>query len=178
MAYSAPDDRAPADRQHPADKRLRAFDAGRAPAPAHGPELMHAPVERPSVLATRFRPLPIHLAALPLPQKDILTVTVRQAVPNLYSTHRAPSTFKKDLAMKRRFSAMLLGVLMISTGASYASAGWMDNVPARFLPGSDRPGANQSRTSETVDGGLVTGSINSTDARSQHAPRSGRPGKP
>lgn len=67
---------------------------------------------------------------------------------------------------------------MISTGASYASAGWMDNVPARFLPGSDRPGANQSRTSETVDGGLVTGSINSTDARSQHAPRSGRPGKP
>jgi hypothetical protein len=80
--------------------------------------------------------------------------------------------------MKRSISALLIGAIIASTGASYASAGWMDNVPARFLPGHDRPGGNQSRTSETVDGGMVTGSINRTDARSEHTPRSGRAGKP
>ncbi len=82
--------------------------------------------------------------------------------------------------MKRRFSALLLGVLVTSTGASYASAGWMDNVPARFLPGHARSGATQnlSWTPEPTDGALVTGSVDKTPARSGHTPRSGRAGKP
>lgn len=74
--------------------------------------------------------------------------------------------------MKRKFSALLLGVIMASTGASYASAGWMDNVPARFLPGHARSGATQnlSRTSEPTDGVLVTGSVDKTPARSGYSP--------
>jgi hypothetical protein len=82
--------------------------------------------------------------------------------------------------MKRSFSALLLGVLLTSTGASYASAGWMDNVPARFLPGHARSGATQnlSRTSEPTDGVLVTGSVDRAPARSGYSPQSGWPGKP
>ncbi len=69
---------------------------------------------------------------------------------------------------------------MILTGASYASAGWMDNVPARFIPGRDHPGANQnlSQTLEPADSGMVTGSVHRAPDRSGHSPRLGRAGKP
>jgi hypothetical protein len=77
--------------------------------------------------------------------------------------------------MKPRFSALLLGVFITSTAASYASAGWMDNVPGRFLPGANR---SLSRTSEPTDGVLVTGSVDRAPARSGYSPQSGWPGKP
>ena len=77
--------------------------------------------------------------------------------------------------MKRNFSALLLGVVIASTGVSYASASWIDNVPARFRPGATQ---NQFRASNPTDDGMVTGSVDRAPARTGQSLRSNRAGKP
>ncbi|WP_345822135.1 hypothetical protein ABC766_10305 [Methylobacterium fujisawaense] len=64
--------------------------------------------------------------------------------------------------MKNKLIPIFVGIAMVSGLPGYASAGWMDNVPLRFLPQAHQ---TASRNLETRDAGLTTGSISATPQR-------------
>jgi hypothetical protein len=62
--------------------------------------------------------------------------------------------------MKRKIIAALAGIAMLAGLPGYALAGWMDNVPSRFLPQTHQASRTAPRHLDAPDVGLTTGSIN------------------
>lgn len=64
--------------------------------------------------------------------------------------------------MKNKIISIFVGIAMVSGLPGYASAGWMDNVPLRFLPQAHQ---TASRNLGTRDDASTTGSVSAAPRR-------------
>ena len=65
--------------------------------------------------------------------------------------------------MRNRIVPIFASLAMLAALPGYALAGWMDNVPSRFVPQTHR---TQPRPVEPVEIDSITGSITGTPRRS------------
>lgn len=64
--------------------------------------------------------------------------------------------------MKNKIVPILVGLAMVGGLPGYAVAGWMDNVPLRFVPQAHRTAPHNL---ETLDAVQTTGSVNAAPRR-------------
>lgn len=64
--------------------------------------------------------------------------------------------------MKNKIFPIFVGIAMVTGLPDYAFAGWMDNVPLRFVPQAHR---TAPRNPETRDAGFPTGSVSAAPRR-------------
>lgn len=72
--------------------------------------------------------------------------------------------------MKSKIITAFAGIAMLAGLPGYALAGWMDNVPPRFLPQTRQSQRATPHYVEPPEVGLTTGSINAVPRRPDARP--------
>ena len=67
--------------------------------------------------------------------------------------------------MKSKIIPAFAGIAMLAGLPGHALAGWMDNVPPRFLPQTHQSQRTETPQVEAPDVGLTTGSISAVPRR-------------